>query len=319
VGALGCAALLGLGNGAVFKLVPQYFPGQTGTVTGLVGAMGGLGGFFPPLLLAFFRESLGVIWPGFVLLAATALALWWGNQRVFVARRQVVELQLPVEARRRAAASRGLGNTLHSHSGCSDRGRLAQFARLRCSPGHVYVRGDIRHLGRRIPLQRLVAETAHAPVLGARMGTFPQRGAHQERAPATAHVPDAPGGPDVYPQALASALVDASIYILGLRVGDGSHVSPGFWLDWIPQSSGQPDDLHDIPVRVSGRRFCAWELDLGTAVSCLRYIGSPGARGRGTLAVAPDAGPGSAERASPSRWICFRSFSCSPFPLLAWH
>ena len=30
VGALGCAALLGLGNGAVFKLVPQYFPGQTG-------------------------------------------------------------------------------------------------------------------------------------------------------------------------------------------------------------------------------------------------------------------------------------------------
>ncbi len=55
VGALGCAALLGLGNGAVFKLVPQYFPGETGTVTGLVGAMGGLGGFFPPLLLGFFR------------------------------------------------------------------------------------------------------------------------------------------------------------------------------------------------------------------------------------------------------------------------
>src|SRR6185312_10024632 len=41
-GALGCAALLGLGNGAVFKLVPQYFKKDTGTVTGLVGAMGGL-------------------------------------------------------------------------------------------------------------------------------------------------------------------------------------------------------------------------------------------------------------------------------------
>jgi NNP family nitrate/nitrite transporter-like MFS transporter len=37
VGALGCAALLGAGNGAVFKLVPQYFPAETGTVTGLVG------------------------------------------------------------------------------------------------------------------------------------------------------------------------------------------------------------------------------------------------------------------------------------------
>jgi MFS transporter, NNP family, nitrate/nitrite transporter len=40
VGALGCAALLGLGNGAVFKLVPQFFPANTATVTGLVGAMG---------------------------------------------------------------------------------------------------------------------------------------------------------------------------------------------------------------------------------------------------------------------------------------
>src|SRR5262249_26593544 len=37
VGALGSAALLGLGNGGVFKLVPQYFPNNTGVVTGLVG------------------------------------------------------------------------------------------------------------------------------------------------------------------------------------------------------------------------------------------------------------------------------------------
>src|SRR5262249_39190998 len=46
VGALGCATLMGLGNGAVFKLVPERFPTETGTVTGLVGALGGLGGFF---------------------------------------------------------------------------------------------------------------------------------------------------------------------------------------------------------------------------------------------------------------------------------
>jgi len=44
VGALGCAALLGFGNGAVFQLVPRYFPTQRATVTGLVGAMGGMGG-----------------------------------------------------------------------------------------------------------------------------------------------------------------------------------------------------------------------------------------------------------------------------------
>ncbi len=92
VGALGCAALLGLGNGAVFKLVPQFFPGNTATVTGLVGAMGGLGGFFPPLVLGFFRDRLGNIWPGFALLAATAAALWCLNHRVFIPRQRAVEM-----------------------------------------------------------------------------------------------------------------------------------------------------------------------------------------------------------------------------------
>jgi NNP family nitrate/nitrite transporter-like MFS transporter len=101
-GALGCAALLGLGNGAVFKLVPQYFPNQTGTVTGLVGAMGGLGGFFPPLLLAFFRSRTGALWPGFALLAATALVLWWANHKVFVPRQQALDTALPAELRRTA-------------------------------------------------------------------------------------------------------------------------------------------------------------------------------------------------------------------------
>ena len=102
VGALGCAALLGLGNGAVFKLVPQYFPNQTGTVTGLVGAMGGLGGFFPPLLLAFFRGRTGAIWPGFLLLAFTAWVLLWANHKVFVPRQQTLDIALPAELRRTA-------------------------------------------------------------------------------------------------------------------------------------------------------------------------------------------------------------------------
>ncbi len=91
VGALGCAALLGLGNGAVFKLVPQFFPGNTATVTGLVGAMGGLGGFFPPLLLGLFGDAFGVIWPGWVLLAATAALMWILNQMLFIPRQRAME------------------------------------------------------------------------------------------------------------------------------------------------------------------------------------------------------------------------------------
>jgi MFS transporter, NNP family, nitrate/nitrite transporter len=74
VGALGAAAALGLGNGAVFKLVPQFFPKETGTVTGLVGAFGGLGGFFPPLALGLIRDATGGYAWGFVFLACFALA-----------------------------------------------------------------------------------------------------------------------------------------------------------------------------------------------------------------------------------------------------
>ncbi|HEU5126327.1 MAG TPA: MFS transporter [Verrucomicrobiae bacterium] len=99
VGALGCAALLGLGNGAVFKLVPQYFPRETATVGGLVGAFGGLGGFFPPLMLGLFQEKLGVIWPGFVLLSMTSLTLWFINRKVFLARQETAERSFPVRTR----------------------------------------------------------------------------------------------------------------------------------------------------------------------------------------------------------------------------
>ena len=102
VGALGCAALLGVGNGAVFKLVPQLFPPNTATVTGLVGAMGGLGGFFPPLLLGSFRDRMGIVWPGFVLLAGCSLAMWALNRKLFLSRQQADERVLPARFARRA-------------------------------------------------------------------------------------------------------------------------------------------------------------------------------------------------------------------------
>jgi NNP family nitrate/nitrite transporter-like MFS transporter len=74
IGALGMAALIGLGNGAVFKLVPEYFPASVGAVTGLVGAAGGLGGFFPPLVLGAIRQQTGQYAFGFVLLGLFAVA-----------------------------------------------------------------------------------------------------------------------------------------------------------------------------------------------------------------------------------------------------
>ncbi|MBS1841558.1 MAG: MFS transporter [Acidobacteria bacterium] len=102
IGALGCAFLLGSGNGAVFKLVPQYFPKEVGTVTGLVGAMGGLGGFFPPLLLGFFRDRFHIVWPGFALLALVSAALSRMNNRVFLSRQETAEFALPAALARTA-------------------------------------------------------------------------------------------------------------------------------------------------------------------------------------------------------------------------
>jgi NNP family nitrate/nitrite transporter-like MFS transporter len=71
-------ALLGMGNGAVFQLVPQRFQGQMGVATGLVGATGGLGGFLLPSALGVCKDifgSYGVGFLGFGLLALTACGL----------------------------------------------------------------------------------------------------------------------------------------------------------------------------------------------------------------------------------------------------
>lgn len=84
IGALGVAGMIGLGNGAVFKLVPQYFAKDTGTVTGLVGAMGGLGGFFPPLLLGVIKTQTGSYALGFILLSLFCVGCLLLNWSVFL-------------------------------------------------------------------------------------------------------------------------------------------------------------------------------------------------------------------------------------------
>jgi NNP family nitrate/nitrite transporter-like MFS transporter len=66
------AVLLGLGTGAVFKLVPEWFPDRVGAVTGVVGAAGGLGGFFPPLVMGAVKSATGGYALGFVLMALVA-------------------------------------------------------------------------------------------------------------------------------------------------------------------------------------------------------------------------------------------------------
>jgi MFS transporter, NNP family, nitrate/nitrite transporter len=74
IACLSLAVAFGLGTGAVFKLVASWFPGEVGTVTGVVGAAGGLGGFFPPLVMGIVKSATGGYAIGFLLLAAVAVA-----------------------------------------------------------------------------------------------------------------------------------------------------------------------------------------------------------------------------------------------------
>ena len=76
IACLSLAAFLGAGSGAVFKLVPAEFPNDTGAAAGLVGTAGGLGGFFPPLVMGVVKDVTGSYTLGFVgLLGATAVCL----------------------------------------------------------------------------------------------------------------------------------------------------------------------------------------------------------------------------------------------------
>lgn len=73
VGALTVAVTAGIGNGTIFKLVPLYFSKQAGIVNGIISAMGGLGGFFPPLLLTTVNNMTGQYAIAFMLMSEFAL------------------------------------------------------------------------------------------------------------------------------------------------------------------------------------------------------------------------------------------------------
>jgi NNP family nitrate/nitrite transporter-like MFS transporter len=52
-------AMFGMGNGAIFQLVPQRFASSVGVITGLVGAAGGIGGFFLPSQMGLLKDLSG--------------------------------------------------------------------------------------------------------------------------------------------------------------------------------------------------------------------------------------------------------------------
>ena len=74
-----CAMLaLGMGNGAVFQLVPQRFRKEIGVMTGLVGMAGGIGGFYLASSLGYSKQLTGSYQVGLIIFAALALVALTG-------------------------------------------------------------------------------------------------------------------------------------------------------------------------------------------------------------------------------------------------
>jgi len=67
-------ACLGTGNGSVFQLVPQRFANEIGVATGVIGAAGGLGGFFLPTMMGGLKGQEGSYSAGLILFALAAAA-----------------------------------------------------------------------------------------------------------------------------------------------------------------------------------------------------------------------------------------------------
>ena len=73
---------LGMGNGAVFQLVPQRFRQDFGLMTGLVGMTGGVGGFYLAASLGYAQQYTGSYAFGFSVFAGMAVVAFLGIMRV---------------------------------------------------------------------------------------------------------------------------------------------------------------------------------------------------------------------------------------------
>ncbi|WP_297391826.1 MFS transporter [Acidiferrobacter sp.] len=77
--AVGIAALFalyfcfGIGNGATFQMVPLCWPKRRGLMTGLIGAAGGIGGFYLPVVLGIVKQATASYRGGFAVFAGLAM------------------------------------------------------------------------------------------------------------------------------------------------------------------------------------------------------------------------------------------------------
>ena len=78
--------MMGIGKAAVYRHITDYFPSDVGVAGGMVGVIGGLGGFICPVIFGYLLKGTGIwttTWMFLALLAATSLVwMHFSIQRV---------------------------------------------------------------------------------------------------------------------------------------------------------------------------------------------------------------------------------------------
>jgi NNP family nitrate/nitrite transporter-like MFS transporter len=87
----------GVGKAAVYKHIPDYFPEEVGVVGGMVGVIGGLGGFFCPIIFGYLLETTG-LWTScwMFMWVISCICLFWMHNVI----QRMEHLEHPEETRR---------------------------------------------------------------------------------------------------------------------------------------------------------------------------------------------------------------------------
>jgi MFS transporter, NNP family, nitrate/nitrite transporter len=88
---------MSLGSAAVYKHIPVYYPENVGSVGGLVGMIGALGGFVLPIAFGFMNDLVNVWTSCFMLLfSLVTIALIWMHVAIrIMERRKIPQLRGP--------------------------------------------------------------------------------------------------------------------------------------------------------------------------------------------------------------------------------
>ena len=89
---------MGIGKAAVYKYIPDYFPTEVGVVGGMVGVLGGLGGFLCPIVFGYLLKGIGLwttTWIFFFLVAMACLAWLHVTVRRISKRDDTIEVPMP--------------------------------------------------------------------------------------------------------------------------------------------------------------------------------------------------------------------------------